>query len=215
MNFIFGAAGFAREVEWMARDIYSDSKDDYRPDYFVCDDKNTLAGEKIKGISVINESEFFKKHSTTNNNCFIAIGSPTIKNAIYEKIVAQAAPQNFPNLIHPSVCYDRDFVAMGHGNIICANSILTTDIKVGNFVHLNLACTVGHDSIIGDYTTTSPGVLISGNVKIDKLVFIGSGAVIFPNLSISTEIMIGASALVTKDLLEKGTYVGCPVKKVK
>jgi UDP-3-O-[3-hydroxymyristoyl] glucosamine N-acyltransferase len=74
---------------------------------------------------------------------------------------------------------------------------------------------VGHDSIIGDFVTVSPGCHISGNVKIGDRVFIGTGAVILEKVSICDDVIIGAGAVVAKSITEPGTYVGVPVKKIK
>lgn len=101
------------------------------------------------------------------------------------------------------------------GSIICPGTIMTTNVKIGRHVIVNLNVTIGHDCNIGDFTTISPGVNISGNVNIGKLCYIGSNAVIREKINICDNVIIGAGSVVIKDITESGTYVGNPAKKIK
>lgn len=217
MNFIFGTAGFAKELDWLTEAIISSTGVDYRADYFVAEDGNGLIGTLINDRKVISETDFFANHGISAHNCFIAVGSPIIKAKIVSGILSHASDCKFPNLIHPDVSYDKRATKMitGHGNVICSKSALTTDIVIGNFVHINLACTIGHDSVIDDFTTLSPGVRVSGNVHINEKVFIGTGAVIVEKISICDNTIIGAGSVVTKNLVLPGTYVGMPARKIR
>ena len=75
--------------------------------------------------------------------------------------------------MHPNVEYDHDYVEIGEGVVVCAGSILTVNIVVEPHAQINLDCTVGHDAVIGAYSTLSPGVHISGNVTLEPYTFIG------------------------------------------
>lgn len=52
------------------------------------------------------------------------------------------------------------------------------------------------------------------NTKIKNNVLIGSGSCILP-VKICSNVIIGAGSVVTKDILEPGTYFGNPAKKLK
>ena len=104
---------------------------------------------------------------------------------------------------------------LGFGNIICKGNILTTNIEIGNFNHINLNCTVGHDVQFNDYITVYPGVNISGNVIINDCVEVGTGTKIIKGKKIVKETVIGAGSVVVKDIIENGTYIGIPAKQMK
>lgn len=217
MNVIFGTAGFAKEVDWLINDILMYNKINYKPDYFICEDNNENIGKEINDIIIISERDFFIRRFNDDINYIIAVGNPLVKKKIVNKIEKSITNPIFPNLIHPSVSFDirNDKIIMGYGNIICSKTVLTTDIKIGSFVHINIDCTIGHDSYINNYSTISPGVHVSGNVYIAENVFIGTGAVILEKVKICTNAIIGAGAVVTKDVVEPGTYIGSPAKKIK
>ncbi len=214
MNVIFGSAGFAKEVDWLINDLFESKQIDLRPHFFISKEN---IGEVINGVQVITEETYFNNlDNNSTNNVFIAVGSPIIKERIHQRLKFSESFTH-PNIIHPSTIFDKrkEKVKMGIGNIICANNAITTDVVFGNFVHLNLDCTVGHDTQINDYVTISPGCHISGNVKIDKNVFIGTGAVILERIDICENTIIGAGSLVVKSITEPGTYVGTPARKIK
>lgn len=216
-NYFFGTAGFAKEVDWLANELYNQSGIDFRPDFFVGEDTNPLIGKEINSVPVISEKEFLNNHIEPLVNCIIAVANPVIRRHIYNKIITSEKKVLFPNLIHPSVLFDKRInkVEFGNGNIVCAGVILTTDIIIKDFVHINLDCTIGHDCLISSFVTISPGVHISGNVKIGDNVYIGTGAVFLERLEIKDNSIIGAGAVVVKSIEESGTYVGLPAKKIK
>lgn len=217
INFIFGAAGFAREVDWLVEEIYYASRVDYRPQYFVAEDTNVAVGQLINGRRVLSETEFYSGFSKEMCQCFIAVGNPTIRSKIVDGIKNKVHSVKFPNLIHPDVTFDKraDKLTLGEGNIICSKNVLTTDILIANFAHINLACTVGHDTTVGNYVTLSPGVNISGYVNLGNQVFLGTGSSILERINICDETVIGAGATVVQDITLPGTYVGTPAKKMK
>lgn len=213
-SFIFGASGFAKEVEFYIFEHNNNSQIKFDVYAFVVHDSEFQAGNSINGIQIISENQYFNAfHKREMHNCFIAVGSPTLKEKIFNKINCETTL--FPIFIHSSVIYDRRTFKIGKGSIICPGNLITTEIKIGDFVHLNINTTVGHESEIGNFSTISPGVQISGNVKIFSRVFIGTGAAILEKVEIAANTIIGASALVNKAIAESGTYVGMPVKRVK
>jgi len=210
MRVIFGAAGFAKETHFVFRRLYPNDK----IDYFVSTDHDALVGNLLKGVPVISETEFFSIASASPVEAFLAIGSPRIKEQLFEKITERHQSIIFPALMDPDVVMDSDIgaIQVGDGSIICAGVVLTTDIRIGKFSHINLNCTIGHDSTIGNFSTLSPGVHVSGNVTIGDGVFCGSGAVILEGLRLAPRSVIGAGAVVVSSTLGPGVYVGVPAR---
>lgn len=215
LNFIFGAGGLARELDWLIEDIYTHTQVDYRPQNFVVSDFDDQVDQTIKNKLVISESEFFQRYESNAMNCFIGVGDPEIKRRICINLKRNVKRANFPNLIHPNVLYDKreSKVSFGEGNIICANTIITTDVSIGDFVTINLACTVGHDCSIGHFVTLSPGVNLSGRVRLGDCVFIGTSARIIERIQVTSNTIIGAGATVVRNIDISGVYLGTPAKR--
>jgi sugar O-acyltransferase (sialic acid O-acetyltransferase NeuD family) len=214
-NFILGAGGFAREVDWLIEEIYRDYKADYRPQNFIAPDLDEQVSRTINGKVVLSESEFFQKYGSDAVNCFMGVGNPETKEKILHKVQQNAKRAKFPNLIHPNVLHDKrnTKISFGVGNIICSNAVITTDVIIGDFVTINLACTVGHDCSIGNFATLSPGVHLSGRVRLGDRVFIGTGAQIIERIHVTSNTIIGAGATVVRNIEIAGSYVGTPAKR--
>lgn len=68
--------------------------------------------------------------------------------------------------------------------------------------------------MIEDFLTIYPSVNLSGNVMVGECCELGTGAQIIQGRKIESHTIIGAGAVVVKNIDERGPYVGCPVKKI-
>ena len=97
---------------------------------------------------------------------------------------------------------------------MAANSVFTTNIKIGNHVFVNLGATIGHDTIIEDGCVLNPGSNISGGVLIKAGTLIGTNATILQYNNIGAGVIVGAGAVVTKDVQDNTTVIGVPAKPI-
>jgi len=207
---ILGAGGFARETLWVFRDV-NEEKNEWEVIGFI-DENKEMHGKIICELPILGGFNWFNKNNYEDLYVINAIGSPKTKKEIIEKAISKNL--KFCSVIHPSVRMSK-YVKIGEGTIITAGNILTTQIKIGNYVIINLDCTIGHDSIIEDYCTVAPGVHISGSVHLKKGVDFGTGAVIIQGVTIGAWSIIGAGAVVVSDIPSNVTAVGIPAKVIK
>ncbi len=206
---IYGAGGFAREVAQLVRDLAGCGAP-ITLKGFLSDDASTH-GTSVAGLPVLGGGEYLKAHSG-RFDVAIGIGTPAVKRRLTPLVLAHA--KSCPVLVHPTVVSSSS-VMLGTGTIVCAGSILTVDIVVGDFVTINLACTVGHDSRLLDYVTLAPSVNISGNVTVAEGTDVGTGSRIIQGKRIGHWSIIGAGAVVTTDTPDNCTAVGVPARPVK
>lgn len=120
----------------------------------------------------------------------------------------------FETYIHPSAVIDPS-VSIGEGVVILPGCILDMNVQIGNNIFFNIGCFVAHDSVVKDNVFFGPGVKVAGFVSIGSNCFLGINTCIVNNLQIKNDIYTGAGAVVTKDLIEPGKYVGVPAIKIK
>lgn len=206
--YIIGAGGFGREVAWLVERI-NEVEPTWDLKGFI-DDNESLWETTEGGYPVFGGCEYLKSLGEVYAVC--AVGSAKIRKIIIDKL--KNSNVKFATLIDPSVIISKR-VEIGEGTIICAGTIITVDIKIGNHVIINLDCTFGHDDVIADYVTVYPSVNVSGNVTVGECSELGTGMQIIQGKNIAPNTIIGAGAVVVKDLIESGTYVGSPAKKIK
>lgn len=194
---IIGNGGFGREV------FHSFSDQDKENSIFFVSDEYYLNSM----INTLPLSEFnYEKYEVV-----VAVGDPKLRENIVKYLPKKT---KFFTHIHESVKLLDKNIEIGDGSIICAGTILTTNIRIGKHCHLNLQSTIGHDTIIGDFFTTAPGVKVSGNCTIGNRVYVGTNASIREKINICDDVTIGLNSGVVKDINESGIYAGLPSKKI-
>lgn len=206
---IVGAGGFGREVQWLIESINRESVR-WNIEGYV--DDALEKGTVISGIPVMGPLEFLAEYEE-RISVVCAIGNPVTRSAVIQKLLKNPRLE-FPNLIEPSVMYS-EHIKMGKGNIICAGTILTTNITMGDFNIINLNCTLGHDDVLASCVTVYPGANISGNVRIGELTEIGTGTSVIQGKTIGRRVVTGAGAVVIRDIPSECTAVGVPAQIVK
>lgn len=205
--YIIGAGGFGREIVWLVERI-NQREATWNIKGFV-DDNTSLQGYAKDGYPIVGGTDYLLNQQ---KEIWIAcaVGSAKVRKSIIEKL--QVNPNiRFATVIDPSVILS-DRIKIGEGTIICAGTILTVDITIGNHVIINLDCTLGHDDVIEDFVTIYPSVNVSGNALVETCAELGTGMQIIKGKKIGKESILGARAVVVKDIPEKCTAVGSSAK---
>ena len=196
---IIGAGGFGREIYWSLSLM-----ERVNTKFFVDDKYWDGNDDLVLPISQFNPNEYEVVVAIANSNDRERIVNTLPKNTKY-----------FTH-IHPTAQIHGPDVEIGEGSIICAGTIITTNVKIGKHTHLNLITTIGHDCVIGDYFTTAPGVQISGNENIGNRVYFGTRSCVKQKITICDDVIVGMNAGVVNNITESGVYVGTPaIKKLK
>jgi sugar O-acyltransferase (sialic acid O-acetyltransferase NeuD family) len=203
---IVGTGGFGREVHMSLNFIQKKFENFEILGYL--DDNRSLNGKLINNLKVLGGLEWFNDNNLDNIKCTITIGNPAIRKKIVEKLKSNLIHQT---IIHPSIiCSETSTI--GIGTILQPGSIITVNTKIGNYVHVNLHSTIGHDCVVEDYVTINPGVHINGNTTIGEGTFVGSGASLKEGISIGKWCIIGAGSVVLNDVPDYTMYAGVPAK---
>lgn len=206
---IVGAGGFGREVQWLIERINQCTPKWQISGYL---DDGINPGTEINGYPVIGGIDKLKDYEV-NTAVVCAIGSAGIRKKLISRI-KELGTFEFPNLIDPKVQMSQT-VVLGEGNIICAGNILTVNIRIEDFVIINLSCTIGHDTVLRSFVTIYPGVNISGCTEMKSGSELGTGSKIIQGKTIGERTIIGAGAVIVNNIPADCTAMGIPAKPVK
>lgn len=81
------------------------------------------------------------------------------------------------------------------GVVVCHQATLGSLVSLGKHVHVGYQVGAVR-TIVGDYTTISPGVTICGDVEIGEACLIGAGSVIADRVKIGNDVVVGAGAVI-------------------
>jgi sugar O-acyltransferase (sialic acid O-acetyltransferase NeuD family) len=208
---IVGASGFGREVAWLVEQMAESSETGPRVVCFA-DDDASRSGTQLNGYEIKLLDAARRDHPLAA--LVIGVGNPRARREIAARAAANGC--SFVTLVHPRVERSR-WIEIGEGTVICAGSMLTTNIRLGRHVQINLDCTIGHDAVLEDFVTLAPGVHVSGQVRLEAGAYVGTGAAIINGregapLIIGAGATVGAAACVIEDVPPGDTVVGVPAR---
>lgn len=225
--FMFGTSGHARELSELVSVGYS-SRGINSNAVVVHVDKEISEVlpqyKKVSSLRVVSESdfiEFLRKSkelygTERKYNVILGIGSPKVRSRLVSLLAR--LPVVFPNLIGPWARYpnsEKHKYIDPRGLVMAPNCTLTTGISLGKHVHLNTGCIVCHDAGIGDFSIIGPGAIVCGNVTMGSRCYIGAGVTIRDGVSLADDVTLGAGSVVVNNIINSGTYIGCPAKYFK
>lgn len=200
---IIGAGGHAKVIA----DIIEKSGDEI---VGFLDDNKEIGTTIINDYKVIGDlnNRFAMAVTKENLEFIIAIGG----NKKREEI-SHSPNLKFYTAIHPSAQIGLD-VEIQEGTVVMANVCINSSARIGKHCIINTGAIIEHDNIIEDFVHMSPNTSLGGTVKIGESTHVGIGSIVKNNITICKNCTIGAGAVVVKDILEEGTYVGVPAKRM-
>ncbi len=140
-----------------------------------------------------------------------------IKDVIFGKDVTVVEPVNLYECTIGDDCFIGPFVEIQKGVKVGSKTKIQSHTFVCELVNIGAGCFIGHGVMfINDlFSKGKPAggdMALWKSTNIGNNVSIGSNATILP-VSICNDVVIGAGAVVTKNINEPGIYVGNPARK--
>lgn len=204
---IVGCGGFGREVHDVV-DALNEQSPTYEFLGYVDDNPSpeNVSRVQARGSHVLGDLAWLVE-APPEVEYLIGIGSPGVKATIDARLAGRRAP----TVVHPKASLGFE-ARLSPGTVVCAGSVLTTNIDVGRHVHVNLLCSIGHDSTIGDHSSINPLVAVSGDVHVGSRVMLGTHCAILQGLTLADDSVVGGSALVVKDVPSGMVVKGVPAR---
>ena len=180
---------------------------------FIFDKYISKTHFKFKG-KFSNKSEDLKKFISKSDLFFVCIGMMDgklrdfISKELIKKKLKQLSIISNQAFIDKSVKYKAGLLAMRH-------SVVNKNTIIGSNCFLNVNSVIDHECIIEDGVHVMGSAYIAGRVKIKKYSSIGANATVLPDLTIGKNCIVGAAAVVTKNIPDNTVVVGNPARFLK
>lgn len=190
---IIGAGGIGREVAWIIEE-----RNEVKPTWNIVgfvDENSEMHGKVLNGYKVLGGFDTLDKLEF-KPYVVVAIANCRVKKDIVAKLGGKF---DFATIVYPTVRVSK-YVEIGEGSIVYPGVILTVNTRIGNHVIISGNCGIGHDTVIGDYSSVLWGSNFSGYDIVGESCFIGVGTKIIQGININNENRIESGMTVTEDI---------------
>lgn len=164
------------------------------------------------GLDVVELEQLVHTHPPADFDTFVAISSTQL-NRVRMRLYSDVKTWGYTCASYVS---SRAFVwhnvSIGENAFVFENNVLQHLVEVGDNTVLWSGNHVGHRSVIKDHVFIASHVVISGYCTIGEAGFMGVNSCVGDGISIGRDSVIGAGAVVVKNLDPRGVYVGNPAK---
>jgi len=174
--------------------------------YAAVDDNPNLWGHPIEGVPVLGSLE---TAAGWQGWAIIAVGDNRTRYAVSQRYALRWA-----TLIHPTAWLSHS-AKIGEGTLVAAGVVVQPEAQIGRHAILNTACSIDHDCVVGDWVHIAPGARLAGGVHVDEGALVGIGAVVLPNIRIGAWSVVGAGAVVTREVPPHAVVVGVPARLIR
>lgn len=207
---LIGAGGFGREVVQLIKEL-NWRKKKYELLGFLDDGKQFHHGSIIDGYPWLGDSNWILGHKD-EVVCNCTVGDAAIKARIQKRLMAQGV--QFETLVATTAGV-AEYTEIGPGCVLYWDVGVSVNCKIGAGVLLNDGVKIGHDVVIGDFTSIMPGTGISGGCMIGEEVNIGGHAFVIPGRKVGSKAHIAAGSVVFSNVRAGTVVLGNPAKRMR
>lgn len=173
-------------------------------------------GERVKGYRIIGSDADLLNAPWSGDvvGGIIAVGDNFLRKVIADKIIELLPNFVFVSIVHPSTVISQT-ASIGDGSMIMAGVIINNNGRIGRHCLLNTNSSIDHDSIMENYSSLAPGVVIGGCSHLGECSSISLGANVINDVTIGEHTVVGAGSTVLNDIPPYTISYGTPCKTIK
>jgi sugar O-acyltransferase (sialic acid O-acetyltransferase NeuD family) len=204
---IFGAGKIAEEVYYY---LTNDSL--HQVVAFTVDRPHLNESEKLN-LPVVAFDEVERKFPPADYKMFVAVGYHDL-NRFRARKYDEAKKKGYELISYiSSKATNIGNVQVGDNCLVLEQAVIQPTARVGNDVFLWSGNHIGHHASVEDHCYIAGNVVVSGATRVEAYCFIGVNSTIGHEITIGRESLIGAGALITKNVEPRSVFIAADTPK--
>lgn len=173
------------------------------------DDDSSLTGKIIDEVPVCGTvSEALSRDKDVA--VFIPIGNNPVRLRLMEMFLDKGF--DLPSFIHPNTIIHSS-VVFGKAVYVLPGTNIMPLTSIGDYSMISMGVNIAHHNVIGKGCFFSQGTNIGASIHIKELAYIGISATLMTGIeTIGSNCLVGAGAVVIKDVPDNAIMAGVPAK---
>lgn len=205
---VWGASGHARVVADIVRTTGRYEIVGFLDDLYSQRREATFASAPILG----GREQLSRLRSDGVEHAIIAVGNCEQRLRLAQ--IAEADGFSLAVAIHPGAIVAAD-VSIGPGTVVAAGAVINPGTRIAKNAIVNTLAGVDHECQIDEGAHIGPGVHLGGNVHIGRATQVAIGATVINQIRIGAGSLIGAGAVVVRDIPDAVVAHGVPARIVR
>jgi sugar O-acyltransferase (sialic acid O-acetyltransferase NeuD family) len=144
----------------------------------------------------------------------VGIGDNHNREQVVERLLAMHPTLAFIKLVHPSAVIADD-AQVAEGTVVMAGAVVNPGSRIGRHCIINTGACIDHDNVLEDFSSAAPGAVTGGNVRVGRASAVCIGASVRHGVTIGSNTVVGAGAVVLRDLPPSCVAYGVPCRVVR
>ena len=183
--------------------------------YGFIDDNPLLYGNAVNNIPVLGNIEYLKDlNGQEKYHIYCPIGNNRARVTLLS--YARSLGYTTPNFIHKTAYISPNVNIAPEGVYVLANVTIMPFTEIQKDVMISMSLNIAHHSVLAQGTFVSTGVNFGAAIETGENTYIGIGATIMTGVKrLGNNCLIGAGAVVIKDVDDNTIVAGVPAKFIK
>lgn len=142
----------------------------------------------------------------------LGIGDNRVRRSLALRLKAHAL--RLATVIHPRAVVSAH-ATVGEGAVVLANAVVGTGAVIGSGAIANTGSIVEHDAFVGDFSHVAPHATLCGAARVGAGALAGANSTILIGRSLGDHSILGAGAVLVRDIPEACVAAGMPAVVVR
>ncbi len=175
-------------------------------------DGDSITDSSQDGLPIIPFEEIEGYHRPEENHMFVALSYRDV-NKVRQKKYLEAKSKGYH--LASYVCSKAitwPDLKIGENTFIFESNVIQPFVSIGNNCIIWSGNHIGHHAKIMDHCFLASHIVVSGGVTIEPLSFIGVNVTLRDHITVASENILGAGALIVKNTEANCVYLGTPAR---